>query len=131
MIVLDCKTTFDAKPVLKAVDDARYRNMGHAAASLSKAAKASIEKAEGASAPGTPPHTRRNQLKRAIVWDYDKAAQTAVIGPRESVVGLAGAAHEFGQEFHGDQFPERSYMGPALDKSKERFADDWRGSIGG
>ena len=116
--------------VKAAADKAGYRNLGHAAASLRKTAALSIERSDEPSAPGEPPHTRRGQLPRAIRFDVDRTRQEAVIGPRASVVGEAGAAHEFGEEFRGTDYDERPYMGPALDVSLDRFASDWAGSIG-
>ena len=117
--------------VLKAVDKDAYRNMGHAAASISKDAKSTLEKAEGPSAPGTPPHTHRGQfLKRAVRYAYDRKAQEAVIGPQFSTVGTAGAAHEFGGEYRGETYPERAFMFPALERNIDRFASDWAGSVG-
>lgn len=120
----------NTKRVQDAADQATFRNLGHAAASIRKTAIEEIIVAEGPSDPGTPPHTRRRQLKRAIKFDNDKASQTAVIGPEYSIVGEAGAAHEFGDEFRGANYPERAYMGPALEANEERFASDWLGSIG-
>lgn len=117
--------------VAKAVDKAAYRNMGHAAASISKDAKASLEKAEGPSLPGTPPHTHKGTyLRRAIRYAYDRNKQEAVIGPAYSIVGTAGQPHEFGEEFKGQDFPERSFMFPALERNIDRFASDWAGSAG-
>ena len=116
--------------VKAAADKAGYRNLGHAAASLRKTAVESIETSDEPSAPGEPPHTRRGQLPRAIRFDVDRTNQEAVIGPRASVVGEAGAAHEFGEEFRGTDYDERPYMGPALDASLDRFAADWKGTIG-
>lgn len=131
--------TDQSKRVTNAADAASFRNLGHAAAAIRKDAVESIVAADGPSAPGTPPHThtggvtkkgkvRKGNLQRAIVFDADK--ESAVIGPRFSVVGLAGRAHELGEEFHGDLYPERAYMGPALDRNKDRFASSWAGSIG-
>ena len=127
------------KRVEKATDEAAFRNLPHAAAAIRKDAIESIKNESGASEPGTPPHThtggitkkgkvRKGNLQRAITFAADK--ESAVIGPRESVVGLAGRAHELGEEFHGDDFPERPYMEPALEENLERFASEWAGSIG-
>lgn len=125
--------------VAKAARKATYRNVFHAAASIRKTAVESIEPGDGPSAPGTPPHThtqkvtkkgkvRKGQLPRAIVFKAEK--EEAVIGPRFSVVGEAGSAHEFGGEYKGEDFPERSFMGPSLDENEERFAGSFAGSIG-
>ena len=127
--------------VKDATDKAAFKSVGHAASSIRKTAIESIEQAEGPSAPGTPPHThtggvtkkgkvRRGNLQRAIVFDSDKAKQEAVIGPRFSVVGESGAAHELGGEFHGDDYPERPFMGPALETNAPRLPGEFAGSIG-
>jgi phage gpG-like protein len=116
--------------VQDAAEKAAFRNLGHAAASIRKTAIDEIIVAEGPSDPGTPPHTRRRQLKRAIKYDLDQAAESALIGPEASIVGEAGAAHEFGGEFRGEDYPERPFMGPALETNVDRFASEWAGSIG-
>ena len=119
----------ETKRVEKASEKAAFRNFGHAAARIRKDAIASIEKVEGPSEPGTPVHTHSGATaKRAIAFDATK--EDAVIGPRESIVGEAMAAHEFGEEFRGQDYPERATMGPALDENLTRFAQDWEGSIG-
>lgn len=125
--------------VEQAAEKTSFRNLGHAAAAIRKDAVESIQQAPGPSAPGEPPHThtggitkqgkvRKGNLQRAIAYDADQ--NSAVIGPRESVVGQAGRAHELGEEFHGDDYPERPYMGPALEHNEVRFASDWAGSLG-
>ena len=115
--------------VKDAADQSSFRNLGHAAASIRKTAIESIIVAEGPSDPGTPPHTRRRQLKRAIKYDVDHAAESALIGPEASIVGEAGAAHEFGGQFRGEEYPERPFMEPALETNVDRFASEWAGSI--
>ena len=117
--------------VTKAVEKAAFKNFGHAAARIRKDARESLLKAEGPSAPGTPPHTHKRQfLKNAITFDNDRASQEAVIGPRFSRVGESGKAHEFGGEYKGADFPERKFMLPAMEKNLDRFAGDWAGSVG-
>lgn len=128
------------KRVKDAADKAAFKNLGHGASAIRKTAIESIKQAEGPSPPGTPPHThtggvtkkgkqRKGNLQRAIVYDADKARQEAVVGPRYSVVGESGRAHELGEEFRGDDYPERAFMGPALEENIPRFADGMAGSI--
>ena len=130
------------KAVEKAVADASFRNISHAAASLRKDAVGSIEPGEGPSTPGTPPHThtqkitkkgktRKGVYPRAIAFVVDKAKEEAIIGPQFSKVGESFHAHEFGESFHGESFPERPTMGPALDRAAPRFGDSFAGSLGG
>ncbi len=117
--------------VQKAADDATYRNIRHAAFSISKAAKASIIKSDEPSDPGSPPTTRGqggHNLRGAIFTSADK--DSAIIGPRASYVGIAGEVHEFGKSREGQDFPPRPFMEPALTGAIPRFASDWQGSIG-
>jgi hypothetical protein len=130
MIGLEVKTEDNSQRVVSATERATFRNLGHAAAAIRRDTVESIVVAEGPSPVGTPPHTRRRQLKRAIRFDQDRQAQEAVIGPLASLVGEAGRAHELGGEFRGQEFPERPFMAPALEKNLDRFAGDWAGSIG-
>lgn len=115
------------KRVREAAEKAARRMFAKAAFRIFRDAQSSIERSATPSAPGTPPHTRRGQLKRAI--RYDATKDGAVIGPLASMVGEAGAAHEFGGGFRGQDYPERPYMGPALDRELDKFAGEFRGAI--
>lgn len=136
------KTVDETAKVAKAVEKAAYRNFGHGAASISKDVKSTLEKAEGPSEEGQPPHTHKGVfLRRAVRYAADK--EGAVIGPRESVVGDVGAVHEFGEvrddlidtESKGvvlviRDYPKRPFMFPGLERGAPRFAEEWRGSVG-
>lgn len=130
-IRMNLKVKAEMEKVERAVAKLAFKNFRHAAASISKDAKASIEKAaEGeASAPGEPPHTHRGSFfKRAIRYDVNQDG--AVIGPTASVIGEElGPTHEFGQERGGVDFPERATMGPALERAIPRFGGSWRGAL--
>ena len=131
MFGLSSKIEYTPRRVESAADKAAFRNFGHASARISKDAKASITKSKGPSEPGEPPHTRARggkNLRGAI--RYSTSKEGAIIGPIASFVGAAGEAHEFGGSYRGTEFPERSFMEPALSQNVGRFADDWRGSIG-
>ncbi len=130
MIGLDVKITMTTQRVEQATERAAFRNFGHAAARISKDAKASIETSDQPSEPGQPPHTRAakgHNLRGAI--RYVASKQDAVIGPIASWVGESGEAHEFGVAFRGNTFEERPFMQPALQRNLDRFAADWAGSI--
>ena len=129
MIGLTVTIEDQTKRVAEAAQRATFRNLGHAAARISKDVKESLVTAEGPSEPGQPPHTHQGAyLRRAVRYAADK--ESAVIGPMASIVGEAGAAHEFGGEFHDQEFPERPFVAPALEKNEDRLAPDWQGSIG-
>ncbi len=129
MITVAVKVQSFVDRVEKAQDKAAFRNYKHAAASIRKDMAGSIEQAEGPSPAGTPPHThRRRFLARAIRFFADEHG--ALIGPMHSIVGEAGAAHEFGGEYKGQTFDKREFAGPALERGTERFAGSWAGSVG-
>lgn len=129
MLGLTVKVEDTTKRVTDAAEKATFRNFAHAAARISKDAKASLITSAGPSSPGSPPHTHKGAfLRRAVRFAADKTS--AVIGPMASIVDDAGAAHEFGGGFRGQDYPERPFMGPALEKSIPRLGPDWAGSIG-
>ena len=116
--------------VQTAADRSTFKNLGHAAATIRKEAAASIKVSGEPSPPGTPPHTRRRQLKGAIRYDVDRANDLAVVGAEASKVGQSASPHELGGEFKGEDFPERPFMFPALETNLDRFAGEYKGSIG-
>lgn len=128
MIGVDVRTVDRTKLVVESKDKAAFRSFVHGAASVRKAARKLIERSADASQPGQPIHTRRGQVPNAIVFDATK--KDALIGPRYSRVGDAAAAHEFGGEFRGSDYPERPFMEPALQFNVDRFAEEWEGSVG-
>lgn len=138
------------------VADRSFKNLGHASSAIRKDAIASIKPGptrqetlpsgrvvtrKVPSRPGTPPHThtagvtkkgkpKAGFLPRAIVFVVDKAKQEAVIGPRASIIGESGGAHELGGEFRGQDYPERAYMYPALQRNLSRFGSGMAASLG-
>ncbi len=127
------ETKADFDKVKQAEEKASFENIRHALFSISKAAKKSIKKRKGPSAPGEPPHTRgrgRASIRSAIFVSADKDKQSGIAGPRHSFVGEAGRAHELGEEFEGDQFEKRPFMGRQLDAATPRLAENWHATIG-
>jgi hypothetical protein len=104
-------------------------SLGHAGAAIRLTARRSIRRRKKASLEGTPPNTRRGQLKRAIVYSVEKNRGLVVIGPQKDVVGTAGKAHEFGGRYRREHYPKRPFMGPALAKVKDRLPSRWANSI--
>ena len=113
----------------RAIAAALGRGLVKAAARIRRTAIGEIETSPDPSEAGSPPHTRRGQLPRAILFDVDRAAAIAVIGPVASQVGASGKAHEFGGEFRGDAFEPRPFMGPALDANLEQIPAGLDGEV--
>ena len=131
MIGIRVRTTDNTRDVLKAANRASFRNLGHAAATVRRTAMKSIKRSKEPSAEGEPPHTRRGRkLPRSIFFSAEKDGLSAIVGPVASRMGTAGAAHEFGGMFMGEDFPERPFMGPALEQEADRMPSYWSASIG-
>ena len=123
----------ESQRVIAAVRKETYRNLGHAAASIRKAAMALIRRSPRASEAGKAPHTRKGLLRRAYRYAIERRGseeEVAFVGPLHSVVGPAAVPHEFGGVYKGARFPARPAVGPALEANLDRFADQWSGSLG-
>ena len=127
MFGIQVKFRSDADRVTKAADRAAYRNLAHAAASIRKDARLSVERASGPSAPGEPIHTRRGKARRAI--EYEARKDEALVGFNYYKIGDAMRAHEHGGRRGQNVYPERPTMRPALERNIDRFHEDWRASI--
>lgn len=129
MIGMRCRYRFDARKIRKKAETGNFTSLRHAAAAIRLTARRSIRRSPKESAAGTPPHTRRGLLKRAILYNVDKAKMSAVIGPAYSIAGRSGSAHEFGGKYRGRKYPTRSFMGPALKANQHRIPKMWADSI--
>lgn len=123
------KTKFDGKKIIKKAKSSSIKSLGHAGAAIRLTARRSIKRSAVESQPGEPPHTRKGQLKRAIVFSVETNKQSVVIGPDASVVGSSGSAHEHGGHYRRERFPKRPFMGPALEKLKTRLPQRWKNSV--
>ena len=130
MIGINVKIVDQSHRVKRAADRASFENLGHAAASIRKTAIKSIKTRKGPSPPPQPPHTRKRRLPRAIFYSTDRDKLATIIGPIHSRVGIVGEAHEFGKAYMGTRFPQRSFMGPALDENRSRMPSYWLHSVG-
>jgi hypothetical protein len=52
-----------------------------------------------------------------------------VIGPRRSVIGQSGKAHEFGGRYLKNVYQKRPFMKPALQANLSRLPKLWQASI--
>ena len=129
MIGISCKVTNRFNSLERKVQQANFKNLGHAAATLRMVARQSIRRRKKPSQPGSPPHTQTGRLKRSIIYSVDRQRQSAIIGPSHSIIGPAGAEHEHGGGRRKQRFPRRPYMGPALKKIQPRLSRMWASSI--
>ena len=129
MIGANVRSFFDAKGVQRKANDGSIKALGHAAGAIRLTARRSIKRSPAYSDPGTPPHTRRGLLREAILYAVEKDAQRALIGPTYEMAGTSGSAHEFGGRYRGDEYPKRSFMGPALEAIRPRLPSFWAASV--
>ena len=107
-----------------------FRNLGHAAAAISKDAKANIETSDEPSAVGEPPHTQARPAPEGHPLRRGQGPRGGRDRPAGVDGGRVGAAHELGEEFRGEDFDERPFMLPALEDNLDRFAGGMAGSLG-
>jgi hypothetical protein len=129
MIAAKVKTKDETRKVRAKAQQGNFKSLGHAGAALRLTAKRSIRRRKKASPEGQPPSTRRGQLRGAILYAVEKERGLVVIGPDQSKVGTSGAAHEHGGRYKRQQYPKRPFMGPALEKTKDRLPKLWAGSV--
>ena len=129
MMTMTARTRDNTKKVQTAVKKKSFRNLGHAGAIIRWTAYRSIRRDDAPSLPGQPPHTRKGQLQHAILYGVEEQRGIVVIGPSHLFVGRSGAAHEHGGQYMRQRYPRRPFMGPALEKNKERLPKLWAGSV--
>ena len=130
MIGIRVKIIDRTSSVKRASDRANFKNMGHAAASLRRRAQRSIKRGKKAGPVGQPPRTRKRRLPSSIFFAAERDGLSAIVGTTYSRVGEVGAAHEHGENYMGQEFPERSFMQPALEEESNRMPSYWLHSVG-
>lgn len=115
--------------VVKKARRANIESLGHAGGAIRLAAVRSIRKRKGPAPAGQPPHTHTRRLPRAIKYAVEKQRQAVVIGPDVEAFGTAGKAHEHGGRYKKERYAKRPFMGPALEKTKDRLPKFWAGSV--
>ena len=129
MVGAKVKTKLDAKKIRSAARKGNITSLGHAGAAIRLTGRRSIRKSPSASAPGSPPNTRRGRIRNAIKYAVLPDKQSVVIGPDVEIAGTSAKAHEFGGRYKREQYEKRPFMGPALEKTKTRLPAMWAGSI--
>jgi len=129
MVGMTVRTRSDVPKVLRKVRRANIESLGHAGAAIRLTARRSIRRSPRPSAPGKPPHTRRGQLRGAILYAVERAQDRVIIGPDYAGIGLSATAHEFGGRYRRGRYPKRPFMGPALEKLRPRLPRMWAGSV--
>lgn len=103
--------------ITKAAQRAREGSLRSVGYLISNIAKQKIQRSKQKSQPGEPPTTRRGLLRKAIRYAVAANQKSVVVGPAYSEAGTAGEAHEHGGRYKGGIFPQRPFMGPALQEA--------------
>ena len=131
---------FTSKAVLSATDRATRRVLSKFGAYVRRTAKSSIRKRKAISRPGSPPSSHTGLLKRFILFGYDPAKRSVVIGPLRLTRGGRGDAPRALEEGGTSRtvrrgrkkrvkIKARPFMGPAMEKEKPKLPQMWRDSV--
>ncbi len=123
------KIEFDARMLVMAVGRGNLNALKSAGAYIRAAARHSVSQSPKASAPGSPPHTRRGLLKRSLLFGVERKRQSVVVGPAESLIGTSMTAHEFGGVYRRRRYPRRPLMGPTLSRTARQLPKLWENSV--
>jgi hypothetical protein len=129
---------FDSPKVLKALDRATRKALSKFGAFVRRRAQTSIRKRKKVSDPGQPPSGHTGFLRRSILFSYDAARKSVVIGPTGG--GPSPAAPRLLE--HGGTgdvktkkgtargtYRARPFMGPALQAELPGLAGMWKDSV--
>ncbi len=118
---------FARQTIRDALDQATFRTLSRIGARVRLTARRSIRRRAGPSRPGKPPHTHTDFLRNDILYGLDQEEHAVVIGPWKSP--WFNELHEFGGDSLARTYPERPFMGPALEKNLDKIAPEWRDSV--
>lgn len=125
MITLEAKLQLRLERIAKAAERAKTGNLRSVGYLISTIAKQKIKRGRGASPAGSPPHTRRGVLRRAIRYGVTSDKNSVVIGPAYSLAGTGGQPHEHGGRYMGAMFERRPTMGPSLEEAVPLIGPRW------
>lgn len=120
---------FDERRILVAVESGNLTALRRAGAYIRKAARNKVTTSSNASTPGSPPNTRRGLLKNSLLFGVEKRIPSVVIGPAESIIGLAMTPHEYGGIYRKRRYPKRSLMNPTLIAAIPRLPTLWANAV--
>lgn len=110
----EAKVQLRLRRLMRTIERARAGSLHAVGYLVSSIAKGKIVRSGKAARPGQPPTTRRGLMRRAIRYAVAPDKRSVVIGPVYSMVGTAGAAHEYGGKYKKQRYPKRPFMRPSL-----------------
>ncbi len=125
---MKCELDFDEDGLVARIAKASREILRRAGAYVRRVAQRKVVTSPKASPPGSPPHSRKGLLKRAILFGSD-GDRSVLVGPGFNFVGPSMAAHEFGGKYRRERYPKRPLMGPALKESAPYVAKMWKDAV--
>jgi hypothetical protein len=118
---------FDRRVVRDAVDRATLRALRRIGGRIRLTARRSIRRREGPSSPGRPPNTQTGFLREDILYGLDATDRSVVVGPWRSP--WMNELHEFGGVSKSGVYPERPFMGPALEANEDQIGYEFENRV--
>lgn len=126
---MNIKIEFDERRILVAVESGNLTALRRAGAYIRKAARNKVTTSSNSSTPGSSPNTRRGLLKNSLLFGVEKRIPSVVIGPAESIIGLAMTPHEYGGMYRKRRYPKRPLMNPTLTAAIPKLPKLWEKSV--
>ncbi len=134
---------FDRALVIRAVDKAKRKTLSRAGAFIRQSARTSIRPRRGTSRPGRPPYSHEGSLRKLILFGYDPQTESVVVGAVGFRKSIAPHVLEFGgftaqpkwwrrkRKRARIRIKARPYMGPALERERDKLPWLWESSVRG
>ncbi len=130
----------NTRKIQKAAERAERRVLSRFGFLTRQAAQRSVKRRKKVSAAGQPPSSHTGALRRFILYAYQRATRSVIIGPKrlgnKGGGGRAPAALEYGgRSATADKRPRaikirpRPTMGPAFKETKPQLRSLWHNSI--
>jgi len=136
---------FDTSAVLEAVGRARAKALTRIGGHIRTTAQRSIRRRKGPSAPGSPPHAHKGQLRKFLFFSYDARSDSVVVGPAllpggtnvrvggtiPAMLELGGAVGAGRKQATEARVEARPYMGPALGAAAraDKLSKAWKDAV--
>lgn len=135
---------FDRKAVTSAVDRGTRRVLSKFGAFVRTAARSLIRPRKTISSPGEPPSSHNGKLRKGILFSFEPAKKTVVIGAARFASGpgdapealehggtstLVRSARRRGATRKTQVVRKRPFMQPAFDKEKAEHPQLWKDAI--
>lgn len=124
---------FDAAKILKQVDRETRARLSKLGAFVRTRARSSIRTRKAISLPGQPPSSHEGSLRRLILFAWDEATRTVVVGAAAFKAGRAPGLLEFGgTTTRGSRtlnYRPRPYMKPAGDAELAKHRQLLKGMV--